>query len=937
MSRRLQKVELANIVCRGHMKWLFKRASASGEPFCPHYWVDGTKIKGWKRNEYLPGKSLVDTPFQLIKAGDFSKSLNEEILHRSSLENIAKKWIETLKKLDKRGSYTFPRFDTAPTRTFYLTDHVLIWQAIKSSERLGLNLPMTKDYSSECVQKNILKRFTTENPLSKKRMLAVRRTPTYTRFLLRSKDSALFRAMEQGLFANPGKKNSSKDPQNVDVWKDQIDTWKNVIDCQMYHENNDDTTWDDPLRFALAIIVNQYLKKSMNLRPRQEMFEQAISALLGGCSANGIFPGKTDTHHEPTMYDSELARDQYWGKTFEIPYILWNYCSDLNDELETGDESTTSSLKEANKTFNDHRSQLQITSQAHTTIKEPSDQDMRVRKVAYAVKHPMKRSFPFNDMVDEKNIVDLQDEWLYHLPPFFVPKSQCEDESEQVDKDRASISGNHNTEDSGVEQKASMEKASNDERQAWFKIDYRKSKSLKDSNFVDSASMEAISTEADIHRIIARGRTLENAKKRWWMFQSPHPSENRLCLLTISKGEKREKYALEALFNRHQSSENFFLDQTMAELNMWHTELHLSFHTCYSSEEEDGREIEGWSDQNDIIFPSLIEGEKPFRLKKITMSFRFEGDFFDRYWTCRQLNADPEGRLAKDLNAGAAEDEGNESRSDDGSDADDDDDGYNEVKIHEWDRVLVNMKQRKVMEIALSNTALMSMNSRAEEILKKVNETLENGKDTLRKSFEASQRGSKSTGNDEIELLDYKGFLIASKRFQEFQTCLRRFEGHITESLATVDLWLNRQKMREAERPRWSANDESRYRSFILKGKSLNDQSAQSLKIYHNKVSHIIETTTKDLELMRSYLDIMRNDLDLRRSEDIKRFTYVTVVFLPLGFATGIFSTSGSPAGPTLVNMILTAISTLAITLLGLAGYKFIDSPRSRKELSERW
>ncbi|KAF4419650.1 hypothetical protein CFRS1_v005655 [Colletotrichum fructicola] len=259
------------------------------------------------------------------------------------------------------------------------------------------------------------------------------------------------------------------------------------------------------------------------------------------------------------------------------------------------------------------------------------------------------------------------------------------------------------------------------------------------------------------------------------------------------------------------------------------------------------------------------------------MSFRFEGDFFDRYWTCRQLNADPEGRLAKDLNAGAAEDEGNESRSDDGSDADDDDDGYNEVKIHEWDRVLVNMKQRKVMEIALSNTALMSMNSRAEEILKKVNETLENGKDTLRKSFEASQRGSKSTGNDKIELLDYKGFLIASKRFQEFQTCLRRFEGHITESLATVDLWLNRQKMREAERPRWSANDESRYRSFILKGKSLNDQSAQSLKIYHNKVSHTIETTTKDLELMRSYLDIMRNDLDLRRSEDIKRFTYVTV------------------------------------------------------------
>ena len=63
-------------------------------------------------------------------------------------------------------------------------------------------------------------------------------------------------------------------------------------------------------------------------------------------------------------------------------------------------------------------------------------------------------------------------------------------------------------------------------------------------------------------------------------------------------------------------------------------------------------------------------------------------------------------------------------------------------------------------------------------------------------------------------------------------------------------------------------------------------------------------------------LEKMDKQLESNRNADIRRFTYVTVIFLPLGFATGVFSMSGAPSGSTLGNMIITAVAAFAITAL---------------------
>ncbi|KAK2036495.1 hypothetical protein LZ31DRAFT_601225 [Colletotrichum somersetense] len=99
-------------------------------------------------------------------------------------------------------------------------------------------------------------------------------------------------------------------------------------------------------------------------------------------------------------------------------------------------------------------------------------------------------------------------------------------------------------------------------------------------------------------------------------------------------------------------------------------------------------------------------------------------------------------------------------------------------------------------------------------------------------------------------------------------------------------MWLNREKDRQAERPRWTFNDESRYRVIIHKLLVTNDRNIQELRRKHAKISGLIDSITKELELVRSYLEIMRSDqdqersnLDQRRAEEHQAVHYSSQIF----------------------------------------------------------
>lgn len=378
---------------------------------------------------------------------------------------------------------------------------------------------------------------------------------------------------------------------------------------------------------------------------------------------------------------------------------------------------------------------------------------------------------------------------------------------------------------------------------------------------------------------MAKGRTPENAKKRWWVFSSLHPSGNEICLKTISRQEKTEKAKLKSFFQRHMEFSKYFTEDAELQNNSWTTELHLSFPMLRSENHEGQIQAGRVRQEDDITFPPLVKGEKPTFLVKCMTSLMFEGDFFDRYWTCRWLLAYSGGKLPlfermnEFLNGyqishdGSLEtDEDNHSDKYGGSGGSSGEDGSSWSGSSSGDSSWVEeivmhskvLQQRRFLELLMYFAGLVLLNESAAVVLETTTKLLEQGKAGLRNSFEATQGMFLLEEGDEVEKLDYKGFLIANQRFQEFQTSLRRVEAHFAENLATIDLWLKREKAREAERPRWSFSDESRYRSPIMKITTESDNELQKFKHHHSKISNLIKSTTEDLELMRNYLDIAK-------------------------------------------------------------------------------
>ncbi|KAK2767880.1 hypothetical protein CKAH01_15214 [Colletotrichum kahawae] len=785
MMRRIERV------CTGHIKWLFQKANRSGGLFCPNYWVNGDEIDNWTYDYDLPQKFHANASFQIIKAyGDM-----------------------------------IPVFD--------LTDNALIWHAMKAAEGTGLapdfeGTTSANTYSSKHLQQHMLERFTTDDPKSKRRMLAVTRSLVETRFQLRSKDCALFRAIDLGFFADikPEKGRGSAIRQDV------VGVWKATIESQKSYEENNDINWRDPQQFLLGIIMARN-QDSINSRSAMEMYEHAMSVLVNATSANGLFPGWLTAQNDPAPYESEWLRDRYWGVTFEIPYALWQRCDDpkwnkpLDQEANPGntpDHHEPGPKSEMELILKELRILSRSSADIYNLLNGGLKHSIGPMKPRVQLESSSKDFQPFNYSVDEQNIVELQDQWLYNEPTFFVTKASD-----------------------------------------WRAMDWRRANDIipveiSDNPFVGLLLDVPKSRKKPLHRDSLRG---------------PRPI--------------------------------FFEEETAAVLNTWNTEIHFSFYRLDAGADQIGKtaqSLNGTHVAADIF--SVGKGEQRRALVKVSMGFRFEGDLFDRYWTCRFLDADKVefSRLVgyhSELNITAALNTG--------------------LAIRDMMQFLGNghlntlgqnsWQQRRVLELMFFGKMVQRMNLGANEILSQVWLSLRDRPEALN-----------NDNNQDLEMLEEpevdiflatKGdSAISRKRIEKVQPVIRVVMGNLEENIAQIASWQNREKDRQAERPRWTLKDENRYRSTIQKLLVSNNHDILRLKRTLLKISKLEESLVKELEVIRS-------DLEEQRGVETQLFTYVTVVFLPLGFATGIFSMSEAPATQTLSNMILTALGAfMSIALLGL-------------------
>lgn len=115
-------------------------------------------------------------------------------------------------------------------------------------------------------------------------------------------------------------------------------------------------------------------------------------------------------------------------------------------------------------------------------------------------------------------------------------------------------------------------------------------------------------------------------------------------------------------------------------------------------------------------------------------------------------------------------------------------------------------------------------------------------------------------------------------------------------------------------------------------GRSMTRESIAPLSRGSQRVLNLRKKAIRDLrddleslqEACTARLANAREELSFRSSQNIASFTYVTIVFLPLGFAASVFSMNGYPDAGWVASMVVIAVVALTITATALANAKLL-------------
>ncbi|KAK8207511.1 hypothetical protein IWZ01DRAFT_543748 [Phyllosticta capitalensis] len=949
-AREYRRTEIIK-TCRGHLLWVYRWAWPNDSAlFKGSHWASGRVIKfsSWMWRKQAP-EPLSNTPFQIIKAvefitqcvtiptpkedeqgkthpDDFHPRLIET--YRESLEFLTdrpeptkseenqgakdlphelesvednksdsyagsdafvgfdhfakavQRWIHDLASKNKRGEFAFHRSQENGVGKFRLEDHVWIWTALRCIEEIGLPTDPDIFYSgsqaesmtSKSAQKNMLRRFTVEDSSIKQRMLATSRSVLENRFLFRCRDTALIYASFLQFFETD---------------RSRLAAWQNTISIQRRYEHNDESTWEKSLRYGLAMLMCSNNKWQINEKSPESMFFAAKDTLLASCGVNGLCPGQIDERTgEAEMYTDQDDRDSYWAASFELPYILWilrektrrsheiwkpTTSAGLVPDITTGSPVTKSPEAMKSSPNDPERFEGAVTTgdraQQDVGAKSRAAGDLSAVRNFFATK-----SAPVHYLLDQDSILDVNDPWLYRYPDFLDFTPELPDGVDGVVKWLGNWDGGGRRAylydgffqegidaivklyPDGPAQESPLASEWEYERLVYF-IDIPKA-SIRLHTGRHALQIENIDrwyhrSNGRLLSMLAQERTERRAKKRLIWLTSPR--KDLAALFMFASPQEEELFDF---FRRHFGYEKFFFDEVITLRNNWETELHLSFYQLIKDGKHNGNATPDYA-------PYLqIKGR---RLAQAAIGFRFDGDFLDRFWTCHVVenlpvrHGDPDRVL----------------------------DPFSKKPPKDWAKA---WPQRKVLELMILDKILFEISDSTTEILKEFEDL-----SGIRSS------GHTITGD----------YFSSADQWNALVYGLTRVEEDLAGNLETLQGWRNREADRGTSRPRWTKNDEGKYRTAIDAMVRSNKQKFRRLNALHARIQNLQAK-------IESFRGQYRDDLNLRSAEDTRIFTNVTVIFLPLGFATGIFSMNGAPAHDLLVQTISTAIVALVLTALVL-------------------
>ncbi|KAF3767132.1 hypothetical protein M406DRAFT_106463 [Cryphonectria parasitica EP155] len=350
-------------------------------------------------------------------------------------------------------------------------------------------------------------------------------------------------------------------------------------------------------------------------------------------------------------------------------------------------------------------------------------------------------------------------------------------------------------------------------------------------------------TNQRLEEILGSPRTARSSKKRFIWLHNANSVAKSLC--QAATAPELEKQAMVVFFDRHLQDEAIVWDDTTFALNTWQTEVHLNFHL-------------------------LCEEHLPTSLCRASMSYRFHGDLVDRHWTCHFI----------------------ESKSCDGMVQDPTSEFLRDDIFDSYEKSRDNFKewwQRKILEILLLHRILDKFLTSTDDILNKMEKISQANENTgFRIPTEKTKLPSHVLRLHDVDILE-------------------KVENDLTSTLESLERWNNREKDRGQEKPRWTLNDERKYRKRIRELQRLIGQDHSHLRKQREEVLKL----QKRLEHKKEKRRIERNSHSER---NIRWFTYITIVFAPLSFAEGFYSMNGAPSHPLIASLAKFSFAALTVT-----------------------
>ena len=473
--------------------------------------------------------------------------------------------------------------------------------------------------------------------------------------------------------------------------------------------------------------------------------------------------------------------------------------------------------------------------------------------------------------VNQKNVYDtgFLPDWMYQYPTFIHEKPLVISPKQDL-KQLSSIEGLKSAVD---RYKASQDfEGRYDPRSSYlpamFDSGVRKRTNPEDAFPERQLSIRRYYDSASFWAQLLKPRTPDRAKKR--LIEISNRDKNSALMCWLSSPEQEQPF-LWLFLSRNDALENFFGERADKRANLWETEFHLGFYQLL-----DSTDSPSWSHSRKM--PSLSQNQGPRTIAPVALSFRFVGDLRDRFWSCLFLSSetiDFKGLVQQYYDS-------------------------SETKAQMYEK----QGQRKTLELfyveRMLNEMVMSI-------------------DIILAAFRTELAVSPKSQIFE-SIYHYSGLQFHLEASEILQDVLQK----VDLSVKVIEEWEKREDTRGLP-SRWSLKDEDRYGEMLKHLTQKCKINLQKLRIQHNQLGEQRKYADQWYTNLVSYKQLQEAHTSTQSAEDVRLFTYVTIIFLPLSFSSSLFSMAGTPQATTLAVMGPTTVIALALTILLLANMNLFN------------